>query len=169
MQFAQQKNGQQMRASGTKKNGCPDFPPLQALVFFHQGYGVVMDGVGDLVAKGAREFLPVLYEIQKRIDNIHVAARSRERVRLRFMNQVELERVVVLRLRGLGNGVGNRSQLIVQRRGFDDFAFGLEFVEDLLPHLQFVVLILTLRRQRPCVSSRQEAQESSSSHEYGSK
>jgi hypothetical protein len=65
MQFAQQKNGQQMRASGTKKNGCPDFPPLQALVFFHQGYGVVMDGVRDLVTQRPGKLVGILYKIQK--------------------------------------------------------------------------------------------------------
>jgi hypothetical protein len=60
------------------------------------------------------------------------------------MNQVELERVVVSWLRRSGNGVGNRFQLVVQGRRFDDLAFGLQLVEYLLAHLHFLILVLVL-------------------------
>jgi hypothetical protein len=83
------------------------------------------------------------------------------------MNQVELKGVVVLRLRRSGDGIRNRSQLVVKRRGFHDLAFGLQFIEDLLAHLLFFVLTLALLWQRPGVSNCQETQKRSSAHEYG--
>ena len=90
------------------------------------------------------ELLLVLYEIQQRIHDIYVAARSCEGVRLRFVNQIELEGMVIAGLRRLCDGVRNRLQLVVQRRRFDDFPFGLQLVEDLLAHLHFLILILSL-------------------------
>ena len=63
--------------------------------------------------------------------------------------------------------VRNRSQLVVKRRRFDDFSFSFQFVEDFLPHLEFVILILALRRQRPRACKRQENQKRNTTHEYG--
>ncbi len=85
--------------------------------------------------------LLVFYEVEERIDDINVAARSCKGVRLRFMNQVELEGMVISGLCGLNNRISYWLQLIVQRRRFDDFPFYLQFVEDLLPRLHFLVLI----------------------------
>jgi len=101
-----------------------------------------MDGVRDLVTQSSGKLLCVLHEVKERIHNIHVAAGSCESVRLRFVNQIKPERVVVARLRRLRNGIGNRLQLVVQWGGFDDFALRLQLVEDLLAHLHFFVLVL---------------------------
>src|SRR5579864_4848718 len=102
-----------MCTRGTQKNGGSDFPLLDLLLLFHQRHGVVMDGVGDLVTQGPGELVRILHEIQERIDNIYVAARGRKRVWLSFMNQIELERVVISWLSRPGDGVRNRFQLVV--------------------------------------------------------
>jgi len=119
-----------------------------------------MDGVGYLMTQGSGELLRILYEIQQRIDNVHVPARSCERVWLSFVYQVELERMVVSRLRRSGNGVCNRSQLIVQRGRFDDFGACFQLIKDFPPQLRFRVLILAqiLRRCR-LASGRRLAQQ----------
>src|SRR5260221_4599574 len=98
------------------------------------------------MAKSSRELLSVLYEIEERIHDVHIAARGREGVRLSFVDQVELERMVVSGLSDPGDGVRDRPQLVVQRGRFDDFALGLQLVEDFLAHLQLVVLILSCGR-----------------------
>src|SRR5271157_6514947 len=64
------------------------------------------------------------------------------------MNQIELERIVVLRLRRPGYGVGNRFQWIIQRGGFHDFTIPPKFIENLLAHLALLILITALRWQR---------------------
>src|SRR4029077_4367108 len=135
MQLSEQKDGEHVRTSRAQKNGSSDFPRFQLVLFLHQRDGVMMDGGRDLVTQSSGELLGVLHKVKQRIDNINVAAGSCEGVRLRFVNQVKLERVVVARLRSLRNGVGNRLQPVVQRGRFDDFALRLEFVEDLLAHL----------------------------------
>jgi hypothetical protein len=99
MQLPEKSDRQHVRGSGAQKNGSSDFPLRDLLPLLHQLHGVAMDGVGDLVAQGASELVGILYEIQKRIDNIDVAARCGERVWLSFMDQVKLKRVVVSRLR----------------------------------------------------------------------
>src|SRR5271170_685748 len=114
MQLAQQQDGQQVRPRWTQKNRGPDFPPFQSLILFHQRHRVVMNGVGDLVTQRSGKLVGVLYEIEKRIDDIHVAARSCECVRLSFVNQVKLEWMVVSWLRRPGYGIGNRLQLVIQ-------------------------------------------------------
>src|SRR5260370_32923413 len=88
--------------------------------------------------------LLVFYEVEERIDDINVAARSCKGVRLRFMNQVELEGMVISALCGLNNRISYWLQLIVQRRRFDDFPFYLQLVQDLLPRFQFLVLVTIL-------------------------
>ncbi len=70
----------------------------------------------------AGELLLVFYEVQERVHDINVATRSSEGVRLRFVNQIELEGMVIAGLCCLSNGVRNWLQLVVQRRRFDDFA-----------------------------------------------
>src|SRR5579862_6619551 len=64
------------------------------------------------------------------------------------MNQVKLERVVVLGLRRSRDGVRNRPQRIIQGRGFDDFALLFQFIEDFLAQLLFFVLAMILSRQQ---------------------
>src|SRR5208282_181403 len=115
MQLAKKKDSQHVRASGAKENGSSDFSSLEFVLFLHQRHGVVMDGVGNLVTQRSREFFGILNEIQQRVDDIHVAAWSCERVRLSFMHQVELERVVVPRLRRSRDRVRNWFQYVVQR------------------------------------------------------
>ena len=94
------------------------------------------------MTEGSSELLLALYEMQQRIDDIDVASRSCKGIRLRLVNEVELERMIVARLCCLGNSVRNGLQLIVQRRGLYDLALGLQLVEDLLAQLLFLVLIL---------------------------
>ena len=72
-----------------------------------------MDRVGDFVTQSASEFVGVLHEVQQRIDDINVPTRGGKRVRLRFVNQIELEGMVVSRLRRSRDGLRNRPQLIV--------------------------------------------------------
>src|SRR6266849_1515641 len=115
MEFAQKKYRQQVGAGRTQNNGSSDFPLLQLLVLLHQGDCVAVDGVGDLVTKCPRELFAILYEVQERIDYIHVSAGSRERIRLSFMNQVELERMVISGLRRSRDRVGKWFQLVIQR------------------------------------------------------
>ncbi|HET7893486.1 MAG TPA: hypothetical protein VFL34_18300 [Candidatus Sulfotelmatobacter sp.] len=107
MELAEQKDGEHVRTSRAQKNSSSDFPLFQLSLFLHQRHGVVMDGVRDLVTQSSGKLLGVLHEVKERIDNIHVAAGSCESVRLRFVNQVKLERVVVARLRSLRNGIGD--------------------------------------------------------------
>jgi hypothetical protein len=107
-------------ACGPQKNGGPDFPLFQFSVLLHQGHSVVMDRVSDLVANGSGELVTVLNEIQERIDDIHVAARSCERIRLRFMNETKLERIVISRLRSAPDYFGSvvrRYTVPTHRRG----------------------------------------------------
>jgi hypothetical protein len=72
-----------------------------------------MDGVRDFMAKSSGEMLRVLYEVEERIDHVHIAARGRERVRLSFVDQIKLERMVVAGLRDASDGISDRSQLVV--------------------------------------------------------
>ena len=69
--------------------------------------------MGDFVTQSAREFVSVLNEIQEGIDNINIPTRGGEGIWLRFVNQIELEGVVVSRLRGSRDGLRNWFQLIV--------------------------------------------------------
>ena len=105
-----------------------------------------MDCVGDLVAECSSELVAVFHEIKKRIDDVYISARSCERIRLRFVNQIELERMAIFWLRRASDRIGKRSQLIVQGGRLNDLTFGLQFVEDFLAELHFFVLILLLRR-----------------------
>src|SRR5208283_2420097 len=146
MQIAQERYGQRV----AKKNGGSDLPRCHSLSLFRQLHRVVMDRVGNLVTQSAGEFIGVFHEVQERIDHVDIAAWSRESVGLSFMDEIELEWVVVSRLCCVGDGVRNRSQLIIERRGFDDFALGLQFVEYFLTQLHFFVLILSLPRQWGC-------------------
>src|SRR5262249_28938721 len=94
------------------------------------------------MAKSPGELLRVPHEVEQRIHHVHIPARSRERIWLSLVDQVELEGVVVARLRDPSNGLSDRSQLVVQGGGFDDFSFGLQLVEDFLAHLLFFILTL---------------------------
>src|SRR5579864_8378294 len=91
MKFAKQKDRQHVRPRRTQKNGGPYFPLLKSLFLLHQGHGVMMNRVRDLVAQRSSKLVRIFHEIQERIDDIYVAARSREGVRLLFVNQVELK------------------------------------------------------------------------------
>ena len=75
------------------------------------------------------ELFSALDEIHQRIHDVDIPAWSPESIRLFFVNQIELERMVVSRLRCLRNGV---SDLASTGRGF-------QLVEDLLTHLHFLV------------------------------
>ena len=60
------------------------------------------------------------------------------------MDQIKLEGMVVLWLRYSCDGIGNRAQRVVQRRRLDDFAFRLQGIENLLAHLNFIILVFVL-------------------------
>src|SRR5271157_1944144 len=115
MQLANESDGQYMRKRGAQENGSSDFSFCDFLALLHQRHCVVMNGVGNLVTQRSGELFRVLYEIQERIDDVHIAARGCECVWLSFVNQIKLERVVVSRLRRSGNGVRYGSQRVVQR------------------------------------------------------
>src|SRR5260370_31283827 len=108
MQLAEKSDGQDMCTRGPQKNGGTNFALPEFLLFLHQRNGVAMDCVGDLVTQRSGELVRIFYEIQERIDDIHVAARSCERLRLTFLNEVELKRVVVSRLSRFVNTVSTR-------------------------------------------------------------
>ena len=61
---------------GAQKHGRSDLPLRDFLLLLHQCHRVVMDGVGDLVTQRSGKLVSILYEIQERIDDVHVAARS---------------------------------------------------------------------------------------------
>src|SRR5271157_5797222 len=106
MELPDQEDSQDLSAIGAQEDGSSDFPFPDSLLLLHQRYGVVMNGVGDLVTERASELVRISYEIQKRIDHIHVAARSCECIRLLFMNQIELERMIVAGLGCPSDGIG---------------------------------------------------------------
>src|SRR5258707_7414073 len=103
-----------MRASWSQDHGSPDFPPYRSLVLLHQIDAIAMNGVRNLVAERSGELLGVLHEIEERIHDVDISARDCKRIRLSFVDQVEFERMVVLCLRGPADGIGDRSQLIIQ-------------------------------------------------------
>ena len=70
------------------------------------------------------------------------------------MNQVELERVIIAWLRCPGDGIRKRFQLVIKRGRFDDLDLGLQFVEDLLADLHFLVPIAPLTGGRGSRTSR---------------
>src|SRR5215831_11272477 len=71
-------------------------------------------------------------------------------VRLCFVNQVKLEWMVVLRLRSFRNSVSDQIQSVAQWRRLDDFSLGLELIKELLTHLYFVILRLSLSQRLSC-------------------
>jgi len=94
------------------------------------------------VTKSSSELFGVLNEIEERIHDVHIAAWGCERIWLSLVNEVELEGVIVPGLGDLCDSIRNRLLLVIQRRGFDDFAFGLQLVKNFLTHLQFFVRTL---------------------------
>ena len=85
-------------AEGPKRMAAPIFPLRDLLPLLHQLHRVMMDGMGDLVTQSAGEFIGVFHEVQERIDHVDIAAWSRESIGLSFMDEIELEGVVVSRL-----------------------------------------------------------------------
>ena len=85
------------------------------------------------------------------------------------MNEVDLERMVVLRLRGSHDRVDDREQGVVQRRRSDDLDFLLQLGEGLLANDDLRILILLrigrARRGHPrqkCDSATGQGQHASS-------
>jgi hypothetical protein len=118
-----------------QKHGSTRFPPLEFLLLLDQRHRVVMDRVRNFMAKRSCELFRILYEIEERIDDIYIAAWRSECIRMSFVDQIKLKGVVVSRLSEPRDRVRNRLQLVVQRRSLDDLTLGLQFVENLLPHL----------------------------------
>src|SRR5260370_7596403 len=108
-----------MRTRRAQKDGRSDFPLPDFLLLLHQLHGVVMDGVGNLVAESSRELLRVLDEIEKRIHDIHVATRRCESIWLSFVDQIELEGTVVPLLRHSADALPNTPHLLLQRGSSD--------------------------------------------------
>ena len=67
-----------------------------------------MDRVGELVTDRARELFLVFYEIEQLVHHVDIAPRRRKRIRLRFVDQVELEGQTVAGLRRAGDVVRQR-------------------------------------------------------------
>ena len=76
----------------------------------------MVNRVGHLVAQGSRELLLVPHKKKQRIGDVDVTARGREGVGLRLVNQVDLERVLVGRLRRPHDRLDHGEQGGVQRR-----------------------------------------------------
>src|SRR5215467_6206811 len=113
MQLPKQKDGEDMRPSRSHKHRSSNLPLLDLRLLFHQRDRVVVNGVGNFMAKRAGELFRVLYEIEERIHYIHVPARGCECVRLSLMDEVELKRMVVSGLRNPSDCIRNRLQLVV--------------------------------------------------------
>src|SRR5262249_6373007 len=98
-----------------QKNGGSNLATFDLTLFFDQVHRVVMNRVGYLMADRAGQLLGVLDEVHQRIGDADVAARRGERIGLRLVYQIKLERMVVLRLGRSDYRIGNRRQLIVER------------------------------------------------------
>src|SRR5262249_38415146 len=70
------------------------------------------------------------------------------RVGLGLVDEVELERMLVLRLGRRGDASGDRFQLGVERRGGDDLTLAPQVVVDLLTELQLQIRLAAVRRRR---------------------
>src|SRR5215472_16825778 len=144
MQLTDQQDREDMGSSRAHEYRSADLALLDSLLFLHEFDGIVVDCMRDLMTQRPRKLLLVLHKLHERIHDKYITARCGECVWLLFVNQIKPERVVISWLSGLSNGVGNWLQLFVKWGRFDDFAFGFQLVEDLLAHLQFFVLIVSL-------------------------
>src|SRR5579864_3886010 len=113
VQFAEKQDCQNVCTRGPQKDRGSDFALFEPLILFHQSYGVVMNCVGDFMAQRSGELVRVLYEVQERIDYVDISAWSCERIRLSFVNDIKLERMVISRLCGTGDRIREWLQLIV--------------------------------------------------------
>src|SRR6516162_302238 len=103
MQFAEERNSQHVSRAWSQNDSRPELSLQDFLLLLRQFHRVVMDGVSELVADGARELLVVFHEIEQLVHYVDVASRRCERIRLRFVYQVELDRQSVARLRRAGD------------------------------------------------------------------
>ena len=84
---------------GPNKISAPISRARIFLVLTNAVHGIVVNGMRDLMAESARQLLSVLYEIEKSIGDVDVAAGHRERIWLSLVDQDEFEWVLVARLR----------------------------------------------------------------------
>ncbi len=61
---------------GPRSSAAAISPLLDLLFLLHQGDGIAMDGMRDLVTERSRELLLILHEIQERIHHVYIAAGS---------------------------------------------------------------------------------------------
>ena len=129
IQTADRSHRERSRDRRPEQNRCRNCPLGNRPVLFHQCYGVVVEQVRSFVTQGAGKLLGVLDEVEQRVDHVDVSAGGCERVRLLLMNDVEVNRVRVLRLNGFRYSGRDRLECQIQgRRGYD-FALLLELRE----------------------------------------
>ena len=78
-------------ACRSEQYGCLDLVAFDPVTLLHEGDAVAMNCMGDFVAQRAGKLLGVLHEIEQGIHDIDVAPWRGERVRLRLVNDEELE------------------------------------------------------------------------------
>jgi hypothetical protein len=57
-----------------------------------------MNGMRDLMAEGSGQLFSVFHEIEQRVDDIHVSTRRRECIWVGFVDNEELEGMIIARL-----------------------------------------------------------------------
>ena len=159
----------ELRESAVSRERCQDTADdADRLHLRLEVHHIVMDVVRGLVAEDVRELFLVLGERHHRGGDVDIAARHRERVGRRVLDQDEMEWREVLGVGDRGDALGDRVEPRVVRRAQDELALLLELLIFLLADLDLLLLLLRIRgrRQRAseCESEREEKGDDSMVH-----